>query len=78
MKSNPIHWSISSPRSRGVSMDFFEANRKLLGDDAVTALEKLNVLIVGAGGLGGYVANGLTRLGVGNLTIIDMDTYEMS
>ncbi|MFP4078073.1 MAG: HesA/MoeB/ThiF family protein [Candidatus Izemoplasmataceae bacterium] len=59
-------------------MDFHEANRKLLGDDTVASLGKLSVLLVGAGGLGGYVANGLIRLGVGKLTIVDMDTYETS
>ncbi|MFW5895076.1 MAG: HesA/MoeB/ThiF family protein [Bacillota bacterium] len=59
-------------------MDFFEANRQLLGDDAIAALKRQNVLIVGAGGLGGYVANGLIRLGVEKLTLVDMDIYELS
>lgn len=53
-------------------------NRKLLSDEAIASLKNMNVLLVGAGGIGGYVANGLIRLGVGKLSIVDMDRYELS
>lgn len=36
------------------------------------------VCVVGCGGLGGGVIEGLTRIGVGRLTIIDGDVFEMS
>jgi molybdopterin/thiamine biosynthesis adenylyltransferase len=34
------------------------------------------VAIVGCGGLGGWIIEGLTRMGVGHLTIIDGDAFE--
>ena len=36
------------------------------------------VCIVGCGGLGGYIAEYLTRIGVGKLTLIDGDSFEPS
>ena len=42
------------------------------------ALIKARVGIVGCGGLGGYIAEELARLGVGALVLIDGDTIEVS
>lgn len=42
------------------------------------ALSKLNVLLVGAGALGGEIAEGLVRKGVGTLKILDFDTVTLS
>lgn len=41
-------------------------------------LDDLKVLLVGAGGLGGEVAEGLARKGAGEIHIFDQDTVEMS
>lgn len=35
-----------------------------------------SAVIIGVGGLGGYAANGLARLGIGRLTLIDGDTFD--
>lgn len=35
-----------------------------------------HVCIIGCGGLGGYVAENLARIGIGNLTLIDFDIFE--
>lgn len=40
------------------------------------ALLRAHVAVVGAGGLGGWVIEGLARMGVGQLTIIDSDHFE--
>jgi len=42
------------------------------------ALWRLKVLLVGAGALGGEIAEGLVRKGVGMLTILDFDTVDLS
>lgn len=41
-------------------------------------LEKLSVLLVGAGGLGSEIGHGLARNGIGRLVIADNDTVELS
>lgn len=41
-------------------------------------LSQLTVLVVGAGALGGEIAEGLVRKGVGTLKILDFDTVELS
>jgi len=42
------------------------------------ALWRLRVLLLGAGALGGEIAEGLVRKGVGTLTILDFDTVSLS
>jgi len=37
-----------------------------------------NVLVVGVGGLGGFICSSLVRLGIKNITIIDYDVFEVS
>ena len=41
-------------------------------------IQKKRVAIVGAGGLGGFITDQLARLGIGELKIIDDDTFELS
>ena len=41
-------------------------------------MERLHVLLVGAGGLGGEIGHGLVRNGVGQITICDADLVELS
>lgn len=48
----------------------------ILTEGQQTSLAEACVAIVGAGGLGGYVAEQLARFGVGNLIIIDSDRFE--
>ena len=52
--------------------------RRLLGDAAVDALAKKHVLVLGLGGVGGYVAEFLARTGVGKLTLVDGDSVAVS
>jgi molybdopterin/thiamine biosynthesis adenylyltransferase len=53
-------------------------NRKTLSDDDQNRLATSCVAIVGCGGLGGYIAEELARIGVGRLVLIDGDRLEVS
>ena len=50
----------------------------LLGDDKMQRLADAHVLVVGVGGVGAYAAEMLCRAGVGELTIIDADTVNVT
>ncbi len=49
-----------------------------LGPEGQTRLESARVLLVGAGALGGSLAQSLTRAGVGTLVLCDRDIVELS
>lgn len=51
---------------------------RLLGHGPVQTLAQARVLVVGVGGVGGYVAEMLARSGVGHLTLVDSDTVSQS
>lgn len=59
-------------------MEQFNRTIMLLGNENFNKLQNSHVLIVGVGGVGGYVAEFLVRTGVGNLTIIDQDTIDIT
>jgi len=44
----------------------------------LTTLQALRVLMVGCGGLGGEIAHGLVRNGIGQIMLCDHDTVELS
>ncbi|WP_240430858.1 ThiF family adenylyltransferase [Staphylococcus sp. EZ-P03] len=48
------------------------------GAQGQKALEQTHVMVMGAGALGSHLAEYLVRMGVGTLTIVDMDIVEMS
>lgn len=56
----------------------FERTSLLVGEEAISKLNNLKVLIFGVGGVGGYVAEALARTGVGSITIVDKDTVSES
>lgn len=47
-----------------------------LSEAECLSLKDKTVCVVGCGGLGGYVVSALSRIGVGNLTIVDSDCFE--
>lgn len=53
-----------------------ERLEKLIGLNNLVKVKNLNVLIVGIGGVGGYVLESLVRSGVNNITIIDGDVVD--
>ena len=46
----------------------------LLGADAMDKLARSRVIVFGIGGVGGAVAEGLARAGVGTIDLVDHDT----
>ncbi len=56
----------------------FIRTRMLLGDEAMTRLQKARVAVFGIGGVGGYTVEALARAGIGQLDLIDSDTVSLS
>lgn len=56
----------------------YARNKKTLSDEDQLKLSTSCVAIVGCGGLGGYIAEELARIGVGRLVLIDGDRLEVS
>jgi tRNA threonylcarbamoyladenosine dehydratase len=50
----------------------------LLGTEKVQSLMNKHVLVTGLGGVGGICAEAIARAGVGNMTIVDADTVDLS
>ena len=56
----------------------FERTELLLGNTALDTLAQKRVAVFGVGGVGGYVAEGLARCGIGALELIDSDKVAVS
>lgn len=50
----------------------------LIGKENIEKIKKSNILVVGVGGVGGYVIEALARSGVGKLILIDYDIISIS
>lgn len=50
----------------------------LLGEEALDKLFAAKVLVVGIGGVGGYALEALARTGIGEIAIVDGDTFNKS
>ena len=54
--------------------EIYIRQQMLLGEEAMEKLRRAHVIVFGIGGVGSYVAEGLARGGVGQLTLVDNDT----
>ena len=54
----------------------YERNIPSVTPEEQAALADRRVLVVGCGGLGGYIIEYLVRMGVGELTVVDGDVFE--
>ncbi|MBR0381327.1 MAG: tRNA threonylcarbamoyladenosine dehydratase [Eubacterium sp.] len=61
-----------------ITDDAQSRTRQLLGQEALDKLADSRVAVFGLGGVGGYVAEGLARSGIGALDLIDYDTIAPS
>ena len=61
-----------------IKLHRFDRIEKVIGQDAVSVIKNKSVLILGCGGVGGYVAEGLARSGVGTLILVDFDDIDQS
>lgn len=56
----------------------FQGTKTLYGFDSFDRFAKAHVIVIGVGGVGTWVIEGLARTGVGKLTLIDMDVLVAS
>ena len=50
----------------------------MIKEEGIDRLQSANILIVGLGGVGSFAAEFLVRSGIGNLTIVDGDTVDIT
>ncbi len=56
----------------------FSRSELIFGNGATEVLSKVRIAVFGLGGVGGYVAEALARMGVGALDIVDNDTVNIT
>lgn len=60
----------------GITPLRYKRNQKTITQEEQYTLFQSTVLIIGCGGLGGFISEILTRIGVGNLILCDGDVFE--
>ena len=56
----------------------YERNIGTITEEENEKLQACSVWVAGCGGLGGYIIEGLARIGVGSITAIDGDVFQPS
>ncbi|MEW6698070.1 MAG: tRNA threonylcarbamoyladenosine dehydratase [Bacillota bacterium] len=56
----------------------FSRTAMLIGEEGLAKLAAARVIVFGVGGVGSYVVEALARAGVGELTLVDFDTVDIS
>ena len=59
-------------------MNQFSRTELLIGKEGIEKLQKAKVAVFGIGGVGSFVVEGLVRVGVGHLIIVDYDKYDIT
>jgi len=57
---------------------FLDRTRVLVGEDGINKLKASHIAVFGLGGVGGYAAEMLARSGIGKLSIIDNDIFDVT
>jgi molybdopterin/thiamine biosynthesis adenylyltransferase len=65
-------------KERYTMKDRYEKNMNMLSQEENDRLKTFKVCVIGCGGLGGYVIEMLGRLGIGNITAVDGDVFEVN
>jgi hesA/moeB/thiF family protein len=58
--------------------EWLQRTELLVKEEGIGKLQSANILIVGLGGVGSFAAEFLVRAGIGNLTIVDGDTVDIT
>jgi len=58
--------------------EWLQRTELLVKEEGIEKLQSANILIVGLGGVGSFAAEFLVRSGIGNLTIVDGDTVDIT
>ena len=56
----------------------FSRLEKIIGNKNLTKIKNTSVMVVGVGGVGGYVVESLVRSGIENIIIIDHDVVDVT
>ena len=59
-------------------MNWTQRTEMILGAQSMAALKSARVAVFGLGGVGSYTAEALVRAGVGHISLLDGDVYELS
>lgn len=59
-------------------IETLERTALIYGKDNLEQLENKTVMVIGLGGVGGYVVEALTRMGIGHFILIDHDVISLS
>lgn len=62
----------------GVEMEELSRTSALIGESNVQKLKEKKVIVLGVGGVGGYVCEALARTGVGQIDLVDSDKISLS
>ena len=54
----------------------FSRLEKIIGSNNIDSIHQKSVLILGCGGVGGYVCEALARSGIGTLILVDYDSVD--
>jgi len=68
----------SEPKPDLSEPHWLQRTELLIGAEALQRLKRLNVMIIGLGGVGSYAAEFLARAGVGKMTIVDGDAVDLT
>ena len=58
--------------------EWLQRTELLVKEEGIERLQNANILVVGLGGVGSFAAEFLVRSGIGNLTIVDGDTVDIT
>lgn len=58
--------------------EWLSRQEALIGAKAILHLKKSRVLLAGAGGVGGFIAEGLIRAGIGAIFVVDRDIVDIT
>lgn len=64
--------------SNNTAPHWLQRTEILMGAAALERLKNLRIMVIGLGGVGSFAAEFLTRAGVGNITIVDGDTVDLT
>ena len=56
----------------------FQRTEALIGNTGLKKLKQAKVAVIGLGAVGGYALEALARAGIGNLTLVDFDKFEIT
>ncbi len=68
-------WRAKNIKYKNMSESIYTKTELLIGAEATDALKRAAVLVLGLGGVGGYVTEALVRAGVGKIGLLDADVF---